>query len=439
MKPAHPSFNDHDLAKLESDTFKYFLHEMHPRSGLTADSTREGSPSSIAVVGFALTVYPIAVERRYLSRAEAIRRTLTKLRFFYHGPDGEGPDAIGHKGFYYHFLDMKTGRRTWQSEVSTIDTAILIMGALTAARYFDRDTAAECELRQLADELYRRADWQWAQQGQLTVTHGWKPETGFIKYRWTGYNEALILYLLALASPTFPVSPQSYRAWTRTYKWKKIYGFQYLYAGPLFIHQLSHMWIDFRGIQDEFMRSKAIDYFENSRRATYAQQQYALRNPKRFSGYGEYIWGITASDGPGPAMRRIKGRTVRFHDYKGRGIPYGPDDGTLAPWAVVASLPFAPEIVLPSLHYFNQKFPEMTSKYGFKCSYNPTFSDSQRKKKGWVSLGYYGLDQGPIVAMVENYRTGFLWDLMRGCPYIVAGLRQAGFKGGWLEDSPGPD
>jgi hypothetical protein len=433
MKVLQPSFDEHDLAKLESDTFKYFLHELHPATGLTADSTREGSPCSIAVVGFALTVYPIAVERRYLSRAEAIKRTLTKLRFFYHGPDGEGPDAIGCKGFYYHFLDMKTGRRTWQSEVSTIDTAILIAGALTAAQYFDRDTAAECELRQLAEELYRRADWQWARNGPLTITHGWKPETGFIRYRWTGYTEALILYILALASPTFPVSPRSYSARTRDYKWKKIYGYQYLYAGPLFIHQLSHMWIDFRGIQDEFMRRKGIDYFENSRRATYAQREYAMRNPKRFKGYGEHIWGITASDGPGPATRRIKGKTVRFYDYKGRGIPYGPDDGTLAPWAVVASLPFAPEVVLPSLHYFNQEFPEMTSKYGFKCSYNPTFSDSQRNQNGWVSLGYYGLDQGPIVAMIENYRTGFLWRLMKSCPYIVDGLRRAGFEGGWLE------
>ena len=438
MKAVQPSFDDRDLARLESDTFKYFLYELHPDTGLTADSTREGSPSSIAVVGFALTVYPIAVERRYLSRAEAIRRTLTKLRFFYNGPDGEGPEAIGRKGFYYHFLDMETGRRTWESELSTIDTAILIMGALTAAQYFDRDTAEECELRQLAIELYRRADWQWAQNGGLTVTHGWRPETGFIKYRWTGYSEALILYLLALASPTFPVSPKSYRAWTRTYKWKKIYGFEYLYAGPLFIHQLSHMWIDFRGIQDEFMRRKGIDYFENSRRATYAQQQYALRNPKRRSGYGEHIWGVTASDGPGPATRRINGKIVQFYDYKGRGIPYGPDDGTLAPWAVVASLPFAPEIVLPSLHYFNRKFPEMTSKYGFKCSYNPTFTNSAKNKEAWVSLGYYGLDQGPIIAMVENYRTGFLWSLMRECPYIVEGLQRAGFKGGWLGGSPTP-
>ncbi len=430
----HPSLNESELAQLQSDTFKYFLHEMHPTSGLVPDSTREGSPCSIAVVGFALTLYPIAAERQYLSRAEAIKRTLVKLRFFRDGPEGEGPDAIGLRGFYYHFLDMNTGRRVWDSEVSTIDTAFLIAGALTAAQYFDRDTVAEREIRKLADELYRRVDWQWARHGGLTITHGWKPETGFIKYRWTGYSEALILYLLALASPTFPVPPESYRAWTKTYKWKKIYGYEYLFAGPLFIHQLSQMWIDFRGIQDDYMSSKSIDYFENSRRATYVQQAYAVRNPKRFKGYGEHIWGVTASDGPGPATRRIRGKTVRFYDYKARGVPHGPDDGTLAPWAVVASLPFAPDLVLASLGYFNQEFPEMTSKYGFKCSYNPTFSNSQQNKNGWVSLGYYGLDQGPIVAMIENYRTGFLWRLMKRCPYIVEGLRRAGFRNGWLED-----
>jgi hypothetical protein len=431
---SHPSLTESELAQLQSDSFKYFLHEMHPASGLVPDSTREGSPCSIAVVGFALTVYPIAVERQYMARAEAIKRTLVKLRFFHDGPKGEGPEAIGLRGFYYHFLDMNTGRRVWDSEVSTIDTAFLIAGALTAAQYFDRDTAAEREIRKLADELYRRVDWQWAQNGGLTITHGWRPETGVIKYRWTGYSEALILYLLALGSPTFPVPPESYRAWTKSYKWKKIYGHQYLFAGPLFIHQLSHMWIDFRGIQDDYMSSKAIDYFENSRRATYVQQAYAVRNPKHFKGYGEHIWGVTASDGPGPASRRIRGKTVRFYDYKPRGVPFGPDDGTLAPWAVVASLPFAPELVLPSLGYFNQEFPEMTSKYGFKCSYNPSFSDSKKNRNGWVSLGYYGLDQGPIVAMIENYRTGFLWQLMKGCPYIVAGLRRAGFKNGWLED-----
>jgi hypothetical protein len=432
VKVLHPSLTDQDLSRLQADTFKYFLREWNPENGLIPDSTRKGAPCSIAAVAFALTVYPIGVERKYISRKEAIKRTLKTLRFFHDGPEGKGTDAIGYRGLYYHFLDMKSGRRTWNSEVSTIDTAYLLAGALTAAQYFDRETKDEREIRNLTDALYRRADWHWARNGALTVTLGWKPETGFIKYRWTGYSEALILYVLALASPTFPLPAESYRAWTRTYKWTNLYGHEFLYAGPLFIHQLSHMWIDFRGIQDEYMRGKAIDYFENTRRAIYVQQQYAIRNPKGFKGYCEYIWGVTASDGPGPAKRRINGRTVRFYDYVARGIPNGPDDGTLAPWAILASLPFAPEIVLPSLNYFNQQFPEMTSHYGFKCSYNPTFADARKNKNGWVSLGYYGLDQGPIVAMIENYRTGFLWRLMRNCPYIVEGLRRAGFKGGWI-------
>ncbi len=254
----------------------------------------------------------------------------------------------------------------------------MIAGALTAAEYFNRETDAEREVRALGDAIYRRADWQWAQNRGATVTHGWRPESGFIKYRWEGYNEALILYILGLASPTHPLPEKSYKAWTRTYKWRSLYGHEFLYAGPLFIHQLSHMWIDFRGIQDEYMRNKAIDYFENSRRATYIQQQYAIRNPRGFAGYGEYIWGLTGSDGPGPASKKIGDKLLRFYDYEARGVPDGPDDGTLAPWAVIASLPFAPEIVLPSLQYFDETFPEMTSKYGFKCSFNPTFSSFEQ-------------------------------------------------------------
>jgi hypothetical protein len=429
MKVLEPSLSDEELTRIESDTFKYFADEINLENGLVPDSTKQGSPSSIAVVGFALTAYPIAVERKYLSRAEAVKRTLTTLRFFHEAPHGKEPDATGYKGFYYHFLDMQTGRRAWKSELSTIDTTYLLAGGLTAARYFDRETKAEREIRTLAELLYKRADWNWAQNGGLTVTHGWKPETGFIKYRWTGYSEALILYVLGLASPTFPLPPESYRAWTRTYKWKKLYGHEFLYAGPLFIHHLSHMWIDFRGIQDHYMRGKAINYFENSRRAIYAQQAYAMRNPKKFVGYDRFSWGITATDGPGPAERRINGRRVRFFDYKARSFPYGPDDGTLAPWAVATSLPFAPEVVLPSLSRLNKDHPEMTNQYGFKCSYNPTFKTNG---KGWVSEGYYGLDQGPIVMMIENYRTGLIWRLMRRCPFIITGLRRAGFQGGWL-------
>ena len=365
-----------------------------------------------------------------MKRAEAVKRALVSLRFFNDGSQGPHPEAIGYHGFYYHFLDMKSGRRFGNSEISTIDTTYLIAGALTAAAYFDRDNKEERELRQLAEALYHRADWHWAQNKALTVSHGWKPKTKFIRYRWSGYSEALILYVLGLASPSYPLPEESYRAWTRTYNWKRIYGHEFLYAGPLFIHHLSHMWIDFRVIQDEYMRGKAINYFENSRRAIYVQQQYAMRNPKKFAGYGRFAWGITASDGPGPAIQRVNGKRVKFYPYLARGVPHGPDDGTLSPWAVAASLPFAPEVVLPTLRRINQDYPEITSEYGFKCSYNPTFRAG--KRKGWVSKGYYGLDQGPIVMMIENYRSGFIWRLMRRCPYIVNGLRRAGFSGGWL-------
>ncbi len=432
MKPRQHSFSDKKLETLQRLTFDYFLKEANPENGLVPDSTRQGAPCSITAAGFALAAYPVGVERGFITRNDAIKRTLTILRFFFNSRQSREPDATGYKGFYYHFLDMKTGRRTWDCELSTIDSTFLIAGALTAAQYFNRDNEDEREIHTLADAIYARADWQWARNRGVTVTHGWKPESGFLKYRWQGYNEALILYVLALASPTHPLPAKSYPAWTRTYKWKKLYGHEFLYAGPLFIHQLPHMWIDFRGIQDEYMRHKAIDYFENSRRATYVQQQYAIRNPRGFKGYGEYIWGLTASDGPGPASKKIEGRLRRFYDYSARGVPNGPDDGTLAPWAVVASLPFAPEIVLPSIQYFDETFPEMTSKYGFKCSFNPTFSTAASRE--WISKGYYGLDQGPIVLMIENYRSGFLWRLMRRCPYIINGLRRAGFAGGWLRD-----
>ena len=431
-KPRQHSFSDKKLETLQRLTFDYFLKEANPDNGLVPDSTRQGAPCSIAPTGFALAAYPVGVERGFISRKDAIKRTLTTLRFFWNSSHGPEPDATGYKGFYYHFLDMKTGRRTWDCELSTIDSTFLIAGALTAAEYFNRDTEDEREIRTLAVAIYARADWQWARNRKDTVTHGWRPESGFIKYRWQGYNEALLLYVLGLASPTHPLPEKTYQTWTRTYEWKSLYGYEFLYAGPLFIHQLSHMWIDFRGIQDEYMRRKAIDYFENSRRATYIQQQYAIRNPRGFKGYGEHIWGLTASDGPGPASKKIGGRSRRFYDYSARGVPNGPDDGTLAPWGVVASLPFAPEIVLPSIQYFDKTFPSMTSKYGFKCSFNPTFSGASGKE--WISKGYYGLDQGPIVLMIENYRSGFLWRLMRRCPYIIDGLRRAGFAGGWLGD-----
>ncbi|MGZ6295501.1 MAG: glucoamylase family protein [Candidatus Limnocylindrales bacterium] len=424
--------SDVKLDELQRDTFGYFLNETNPRNGLVPDSTRDGAPSSIAAVGFALAAYTVGAERKFITRAEAIKRVLATLRFFWESPQGEDPDATGHKGFFYHFLDMHTGRRALDSELSTIDTTFLLAGALAAAAYFDREGKAGREIAKLADDLYRRVDWRWAQNDGLTVAHAWKPERGFLTARWEGYSEAILLYVLGLGSPTHTLPKRSYRTWTRTYRWKKLYGQEFLYAGPLFIHQLSHIWIDFRGIRDDYMRERGIDYFENSRRATVAQQQYAIRNPKRFQGYGEYCWGLTASDGPGPATRRIDGIERRFYDYKARSIPYGPDDGTVAPWAAVASLPFAPEIVLPTIRHLAEAYPQMLSKYGLRCSLNPTFRDGSRNPQGWHSAGYYGLEQGPIVLMIENYRSGFLWRLMKRCPYLVVGLRRAGFANGWL-------
>ena len=420
------------LDTLQRDTFGYFLEETNRANGLVSDSTLEGAPSSITAVGFALATYTVGAERGFITRADAIERTLTTLRWLWDSPQGEDKDATGYKGFFYHFLDMQTGRRANACELSTIDTTFLIAGALTAAAYFDRDANDEREIRTLADALYRRMDWQWAQHGGVTVVHAWTPEGGFFNARWEGYNEAILLYVLGLGSPTYPLPAESYAAWTRTYRWKKLYGQEMLYAGSLFVHQLSHMFIDFRGIRDGYMRERGIDYFENSRRATYAQQQYAIRNPKRLVGYGEHCWGITASDGPGPTTRRIDGVERRFYDYTARGIPYGPDDGTIAPWAAIASLPFAPEIVLPQMRYVNDTYPHVMSRYGLKCSFNATFTEGPLGTSAWHSQRYFGLDQGPVVLMIENYRSQFMWNVMKRCSYLVTGLRRAGFADGWL-------
>ncbi len=413
--------------------FSYFLHETHLANGLVIDKTASDWPASIAAVGLGLTTYPVGVERGLISRADAAQRAVTTLRFFWRSKHGPEPDATGYQGFYYHFLDLETGARAWRCELSTVDSALLIAGVLAAAAYFDADTPDEREIRELANRLYERVDWAWAQNGGATVTHGWTPESGFLPYRWEGYDEALLLYILGLGSPTHPLSAESYPAWASTYEWRTVYGIPFLYAGPLFTHQLSHVWIDFRSIQDAFMRERGIDYFENSRRATLAQQQHGIHNPGGFSHYGELCWGVTASDGPGNVTQTIDGVERRFYDYLARAVPDGPDDGTIAPWAVMASLPFAPEIVLPTVTDFMKWKVGGIHPYGFKSSFNPTFRVEGRPN-GWVSPWHFGINEGPIVVMIENHQTDLVWRLMRGCAPIVAGLRAAGFTGGWLEE-----
>jgi len=418
------------LARFQCAAFDYFLSHCNPANGLVADTSRPGSPSSIAVVGLALSCYAVAVERGWMTRAAAAARTLATLRFFWTSEQSEAGDATGYKGFYYHFLDMHSGRRAWQSELSLIDSTFLLAGVLNASVYFSADSGDEGEIRALAAALYGRVDWQWAQGDAPTVRQGWKPDSGYFHYGWEGYSEATLLYVLGLASPTLPLSPESYGAWTATYQWENIYDCEFLYAGPLFIHQFSHAWIDFAGIRDDFMREKGSDYFVNSRRATYVQREFARRNPHAFRGYSEQCWGISANDGPGLKTLAVGDTERRFYGYAARGVPYGPDDGTLAPCAALASLPFAPEIVVPALRTLCERYPRLTQASRLPGGFNPTLPGAG--PEGWVSEGYFGLDQGFIVLMIENHRSRLIWQLMRRCPYVAVGLRRAGFTGGWL-------
>lgn len=427
------SLGEVELRRLQEVSFAYYWHEANEENGLILDHNDGPQICSVAAVGLALSLYPVAIERRFVERSAAVERTLKTLRFFANAKQSADEDATGFHGFYYHFLDLKTGRRTSESELSTIDSAVFLAGALTVAAYFQAEDQYEAEIRELASVLYRKADWRWALNGGAAVSHGWKPGIGFLDDRWTGYCEALVLYLLALGSPTFCVPVESYHAWTSGYRWRSVYGHEYLFAGPLFIHQLSHVWIDLRGVQDDFMRDHGIDYFENSRRATYVQQEYAIRNPKQFKTYGELMWGITASHGPDATTLTIDGIERTFLGYAARGVPDGPDDGTLAPFVVAASLPFAPEIVLPTLAHFTDIKLGSQDPYGFKATFNATYPGDGTHSLGWVSPHHYGINQGPIALMIENYRSGMIWRLMRGCQPLIEGLRRAGFRGGWID------
>ena len=420
------------LLRLQRNSFAYFVHETNPRNGLVFDKTRDDWPASIAAMGMALTAYPVGVVRRFIERDDAAARTLTMLRFLADSEQSESPEATGYRGFYYHFLDMQTGRRAWRSELSSVDTALLIAGVLTAAAFFDGSGEREREIRERARMLYERVDWRWMLAGRDTLCHGWRPEHDFLPFHWEGYDEALILYFLALGSPTHAIDASCYDAWCRTYEWKSVYGIDYLYAGPLFTHQISHVWCDFRGIRDRFMREHDCDYFDNSRRATQVQQQYAIRNPQGFGHMDATCWGLTASDGPGFETRIVDGVPRIFFDYIARGAPYGPDDGTLAPWAVAASLPFAPAIVLPTLESMAQLPIRVANAYGFKASINPEYRVHGDDGIGWVSPYHFGINEGPTVLMIENYRSGLIWSLMQRCGPLVRGLRAAGFGGGWL-------
>src|SRR5690348_3142948 len=449
VQPATVSLED-----IEHRTFEFFWQTANPRNGLVPDHWPMGDTpfSSIAATGFALTAYPIGVKRGWITREQARQRVLTTLRFFANAPQGASEDGdAGYHGFFYHFLDMKTGLRygRWV-EVSTIDTTLLMAGVLFDETYFDQNNPGEREIRKLAEKLYRDVDWNWTQVRSPLVSMGWTPGGKFIPHDWQGYDEAMILYVLALGSPTHPVQPDAWTAWTSTYHltWGSFMGgLPHIGFAPLFGHQYSESWIDFRGIRDAFMRLHDMDYFENSRRSVIGQHAYAVATTGHFAGYGNDIWGLTACNGPGNfTWMRPDGTRMKFHGYRARGADVGHivDDGTIAPTAAIASIVFAPDLVLPTIQAMYRRYGKwLYSKYGFLDAFNPGFRLTKAKVRsgevvpdeGWFDNEYLGIDQGPILLMIENYRSGFVWKVMRRNPHIRRGLVRAGFRGGWLGDA----
>jgi hypothetical protein len=446
---AAPAISDADrefLDDLEKRTFNFFWETANPENGLVPDRWPSRSFSSIAAVGFGLSAYCVGVERGYITRDEAIGRVLTTLKFFRDAPQSDDPTkATGFHGFYYHFLDMQSGLRSSGCELSSIDTLLLMAGVLSCREYFDGQDAREKEIRDLADLLYRRVEWKWMQPRPPLVCMSWRPERGFGDHEYGGYNEAMLLYVLALGSPSHAIDEAAWPAYTKTYHWADYYGQEHVNFEPLFGHQYSHVWIDFRGIQDAYMREKGIDYFENSRRATLSQREYAIQNPNGWRDYGADVWGLTACDGPMDKVLPYEGGERQFHSYWARGASAQRvnDDGTIAPTAAGGSIPFAPEIAIPALRAMRDKYGDaLYAKYGFLDSFNPSFNYKDVGLKhgkivdgvGWFDGDYLGIDQGPILLMIENHRSGLVWKLMRKSAPLRRGLERAGFRGGWLEN-----
>jgi hypothetical protein len=443
---ALPPFYD----EIEQRTFRWFWDTVNRKNGLVPDRWPTPSFSSIASVGFALPAYAIGAERGWCTRAEARDLTLTTLRFFWTAPQGpQRSGTSGYKGFFYHFIDIDTGARYKDVELSSVDTTILLMGALFAGQYYDRDDPAEREIRKLANDLYERADWEFFRSdGRQAISMGWHPGEGLISANWVGFNEGMFVNILALGSPTHPGPHGLWEQWTAPYPhfWRGEGPTRRVAFAPLFPGQYSQIFVDFRGIRDAVMREAGFDYFENSRREAYANWGYCAANPMGWQGYSRSLWGLAACDGPGDFQLPYKGRTAQFHGYSARGPvgePDGLDDGTLTPSAALGSLPFAPEIVIPAAEAM-LKQPRLFDKYGFKDSFNPSFTYTNVKSEsgsvdphhGWVAKDYLGIDQGPILLQAANYRNEFVWRYMRQVPAIRKGLQRAGFGGGWLTSGP---
>ena len=439
--PQNADSKESFLKDLKYRTFNFFWDNKDELTGLIPDRFPTREFTSIAATGFGLTSYIIGVENNYISRSEGadqVEKTLKWLWNSKQGPELNG--TTGYMGFYYHFLTYNDGIRFNNVELSTIDTGWLLAGVLACQSYFTGENPMELNIRTLADSLFLRVNWKWAMEGKENMSMGWHPESGFIKSRWEGYNEAMMIIIMSLGSPTYPVHDSAWNSWCKTYTWKEYMGREQLNFGPLFGHQYSHMFIDFRGIYDPYMAKTGIDYFENSRRATLSNRQYCIANPGNFTSYGENIWGLTACDGPANVLGAD---TLRFRTYWARGASALEitDDGTISPTAAGGSIPFAPEECINALFTMKNTFGKrLYQEYGFKDSFNMTYHRPGSLKKGWFDPDYLGIDQGPIIIQLENYQTELIWKIMKKNNYIISGLKKAGFTGGWLDElqvSPG--
>lgn len=384
------------LEQIEKANFKFFWEQANPDTGLVRDrcNVRErdyNEMGSIASTGFGLTALCIGDKRGYVSHAEARTRVLNSLRFLW-------KKMPNHRGFFYHFANINSGERLWDSEISSIDSSILLCGILTCRQHFEHR-----EISQLASEIYNRIDWGWLSEDTLLLPHGWTPETGFLKYRWDVYSEMMMMYLLGLGSNTYPLPPNAWDAWTRSeFEYD---GIRYIGSfAPLFVHQYSQAWYDFRERRDRY-----ADYFQNSVIATDVHRRFCLDLSGQFPDYSNDLWGITASD------------SVNGYVVWGGPPATGPIDGSVAPCAAGGSMPFLPSETMRVLRTINDKYGSRAlCQYGFVDAFNPLTD--------WYDSDVVGIDTGITMVMIENTRTGFVWETFMRNPEAMRGMKRAGLK-----------
>jgi hypothetical protein len=395
--PTHLSDDDqHFLEELEKANFLYFWEQTSPQTGLVKDRCKTNGPdktvvASIAATGFGLTALCIGHKRGYVGLAEARDRALLTLRFLW-------KKLPTHRGFFFHFANVDTGERMWESEVSSVDTAILLCGVLTCGRYFE----GHSEMTHLAYDIFNRVDWTWLSEDTTLLPNGWAPEIGFLPFRWQSYSELMMIYLLGMGSLTSPLRPETWTAWKRTtFEYD---GLRYIGSfAPLFVHQYSQAWFDFRGKRDRY-----ADYFQNSVTATEVHRRFCLELAKQFPDYSEDLWGITASD------------SERGYVVWGGPPTTGPIDGTVVPSAAAGSLPFLPQPAMRVLRTIKDKYPKAWNRYGFVNAFNPL--------RNWYDPDVIGIDTGITLLMAENARTGFVWDTFMKNLEAQRGMLNAGFK-----------